>query len=203
MQVTHHFSTPFWIDKLNFDYTTAAANCLEIKNNNVYPSRVKSNKGGWQSDGFNFKNLLDKYPAFVEFYQEFIRAVDLVGKSIHPDIEVLARDAQVWINVNEAGDWNSPHIHPGASLSVVVYIQVDENTGSIVFTNGYWPIQHYPKIPFPSTRSLLKTTETYVPEQGMFLAFPSWVTHHVEPSKSTLTRISLAANLFMRQKPTP
>jgi uncharacterized protein (TIGR02466 family) len=200
MQITHHFSTPFWVDTLNFDYAAVAGACLEIRNKKIYRNRTISNKGGWQSESLTFKQLIDNYGAFVEFYREFIRTIELVGTSIHPDIEVPTRDAQVWININEIGDWNSPHIHPGSSLSAVVYIQVDENTGSIVFTDGYTPMQHYPKIPFLSTRSLLRTTETFIPKQGMFLAFPSWVSHKVEPSKSTVTRISLATNLSMRQK---
>ena len=200
MQITQHFSTPFWMEPLTFDYAAVAETCIEIRDKSLHPNRVVSNKGGWQSDNLNFKQLIDTYPAFVEFYREFVRAVELVGRSIHPEIEVTTRNAQVWININERGHSNISHIHPGSSISTVVYIQVDEDTGAIVFRDDYTPMKHYPKIPFPSTRSLLRPAEAILPTQGMFLAFPGWVSHEVQPSNSNLTRISLAANLMLRQK---
>lgn len=194
MQLTKCFSVPFWQTQLNFDAATVAAKCMQMRDSG-FDNRTVSNRGGWQSTNFNLNN----YSEFKQLVIEINNSLRLIGHSINNNLRLNPGSA--WININEKGNQNVSHNHSSYSstLSSVIYIQVDENTGRIYFEDNFSPMVYYPHM-LPAKRKLFLTKEYFIPTTGMMLTFPAWIPHGVEPSRSDLTRISIAFNISVGER---
>ena len=86
-----------------------------------------SNRGGWQSLGFEIDNRDDKLHNFLfncfDAFPCFEQSVDFI---------IFA-----WININKSGDYNVKHVHPTNDLSGVIWIKAPNNSGEIVFEAPY------------------------------------------------------------------
>ena len=107
-----------------------------------------------------------------------------------------------WINVNQKGNFNPPHVHPGNDYSGCYYVTFPENSGLIHFLDPR--PQHRFASPNP------KSTEgknwyssdnvydssffTYQIKEGKVIIFPSWLTHYVDPNPADSLRISIPFN---------
>jgi len=102
-----------------------------------------------------------------------------------------------WINYQRANEYNPPHNHAG-HLSFVIYLQVPEelfkeyeetkdssNSGGAGVIN----FQYGESLPFNAVGY------QQMPQEGMILIFPSWLTHHVFAFKSDVERISVSGNV--------
>lgn len=182
------FTTPVWIDHFSGDTKSLAQSCIQLKENG-FANRVFTNKGGWQSHDFNLSN----YSEFEEI-ENFIntKIASIVSDIGDPNLHLVVNNA--WININEKGDYNDKHVHPLSAFSGVIYLQVDEDSGSIRFFDDIHTIKHYP-IKINPYNNLFHHTVEYKPTNGMILLFPSWIPHDVTPSNSELTRVSIAFNI--------
>jgi uncharacterized protein (TIGR02466 family) len=100
----------------------------------------------------------------------------------------------LWANVNEAGDYNRSHTHPGATWSGVYYVDAGDEppetseTGTLVL--------HHPNLAaagwfFPD----VTPQAHYVrPRAGLMLLFPAYLAHEVRPYTGQRPRISVAFN---------
>jgi uncharacterized protein (TIGR02466 family) len=79
-------------------------------------------------------------------------------------------------------------------LSGVYYVKVPENSGNIYF---YDPRAGSQMLLPPYTQMTKWTLGKilYKPIEGMFILFPSWLWHGVEPNSSEENRISLSFNI--------
>lgn len=180
------FCTPIWFDNLDFDTSIVAGKCLQLKKEK-FANRVLSNVGGWQSVDIH----LDQFSEF-QVIKEIInrKLIDLQGfiNSSYP----LMLD-NIWININERGDYNNTHVHPVSAFSGTVYIQTDDKTGKIRFFNDFYMQKHYPvKL---DNSDLFYQNVTYTPKNGMIIIFPSWIPHEVTSSESDIPRISMSFNI--------
>jgi len=194
MQINKLFGVPFWRSYPLFDINAVAGKCLQMKNDN-YPNRKVSNRGGWQSQFID----MDTMTEFRELSSEIKKNLKIIAASIDPKVTLIPSHA--WININERGDYNIEHNHSSynATLSSVIYIQVDKDSGNIIFTDNFSATAYYPHM-LPSTRKLLVIKEQVEPKAGMMLTFPAWIPHSVQPSKSDLTRISIAFNVKVGER---
>ena len=103
----------------------------------------------------------------------------------------------LWINYQQANEYNPPHNH-GGDISFVTYLQVPEEIvneneetkhlhnnpgpGMICFDMG-------PEMPFSVTRV------GKMPQVRDIFIFPAWLQHHVNSFKSDVERISVSGNL--------
>ena len=103
----------------------------------------------------------------------------------------------LWINYQQAYEYNPPHNHRG-HLSFVIYLQVPEEIvkenektkhehnnpgpGMICFDMG-------PEMPYSVNRV------GFMPKVGDIIIFPAWLSHHVNAFKSDVERISVSGNL--------
>ncbi len=186
MQKENWFCTPIWFDNLDFDINIVARKCLQLKEEG-YANRVLSNVGGWQSINIH----LDQFSEF-QVIKEIInrKLIDLQGyiNSSYP----LMLD-NIWININERGDYNNIHVHPVSAFSGTIYIQTDDRTGKIRFFNDFYMPKHYPvKL---DNSDLFYQNVTYTPKNGMIIIFPSWIPHEVTSSDSDIPRISMSFNI--------
>ncbi len=183
------FCTPIWFEQLNFDTVAVARKCLQLREEG-HTNRVLSNVGGWQSTDIT----LAEHSEFHVIDDILCEKIDEFAESIGSDL--FFRLDNIWININERGDYNGRHVHPVSSFSGTIYIQTDDNTGKIRFYNDYWMPKHYP-VKLDNT-NLFCQHVNYTPRDGMIIIFPSWVPHEVLPSESDMTRISMSFNI--RQK---
>ena len=106
----------------------------------------------------------------------------------------------LWINYQQAYEYNPPHNHTG-DLSFVIYLQIPEEIvkehietkhehnnpgpGVICFDLG-------PEMPLSVNRV------GFLPKVGDIVIFPAWLQHHVNAFKSDVERISVSGNLKIK-----
>ena len=195
MQRHEPFRNPIWEQKKFLKDEVIDLFAKEIRRvREDLPSEQHSNFGGWQSPSFEqikgiefvqplLKSLVELLTPLYEDYG-ILQPVDT--SNIVPNIQNL------WFNINTRDDWNYPHTHPQAILSAVVYIEVPEDSGNIVFDRPDHLALYTDRPDRPSKYGNIK--HTIVPEAGTLLVFPAWVTHHVTPSNSDEERITVAIN---------
>jgi uncharacterized protein (TIGR02466 family) len=120
----------------------------------------------------------------------FRRYLQAVGRS-----DVSMRLDNAWASVYGRGHFVPAHTHPMSHLSLVFYASATEGTGRIVFDNparGHF--QHF----YPPEVNWMQYRYAVQPRKGMFLVFPSYLSHHTEPHESEEPRIVYSANAQLR-----
>lgn len=159
-----------------------------------------SNVGGWQSK----PDLLDwPEPEVRVLVSEIDRAIQNImalpavvdRRSATP--ERVTYRTFGWANVNEPGNYNMMHMHPGHHWSLVYYVAtgVPQNTpvdGKLELRDPA-PAAQYARVPaFPCGHPIL-----IGPEPGMMILFPSYIEHTVHPYDGEGPRISIAVNVTL------
>ena len=147
-----------------------------------------SNRGGWQSEGFNIINEDDVLQLFLinclSNFPPIKKSVELRGYA--------------WININKPGDYNIKHVHPTNDLSGVLWIKCLENSGDIVFDspNNFESFLENKSYNDDFKKSnCIDDSFHYYPNEGRMLVFPSHLSHHVQENKSNEDRISVSFNI--------
>ena len=113
---------------------------------------------------------------------------------------------EMWANINEDGDSNQSHWHPGSYLSAVYYVD-DGYEGDADPALGGELVLIDPRMPYLRMRTpdlrqrgadgSTDEHETWVrPRTGLLLAFPSFLAHSVRLYRGRGTRISIAINMI-------
>ena len=147
-----------------------------------------SNRGGWQSEGFEIINEDDILQLFL-----------INCLSNFPFIkESVKLRGYAWININKPGDYNINHVHPTNHLSGVLWIKTPKNCGDIIFDSPY-EFQAYQEIDsyVDEFRNSFNIDHSYyfTPTDGRMLIFPSHLMHEVEENLSNEDRISVSFNI--------
>ena len=148
---------------------------------------IKSNRGGNQSLSTNEDSIVK----------------DLIQKIIDENIQTVCQSKlgieSYWINVNKRDNYNAFHSHPGAVLAGVVYLQVSENSGDIVFIHPNMHAVFEESQMYGENNELSQYTELHVqPKTGLCCIFPAHLMHAVEPNRTDDDRISVSFNLIVR-----
>ena len=151
---------------------------------------AKSNRGGWQSPDDFWRE-----ESFKEFY-DYISVGFSMWNTAYPEYRYSI--SNMWINVNEPGDYNTLHVHPLSKMSGCFYIKVPENSGSIIFEcPSYYVNFNLHK----SVNSELANQFNFYsswcmdPCEGTMLFFPPHLQHEVATNRSNEDRITIAFNL--------
>lgn len=183
------FSTPLWM----CDYPDAAAlNPLlrqsaerQISAEPINSVR-RSNRRGVRSGVDLAAQPWDPLTAFISTVVQGLIRDDLDWKLHTPGL-----------NVHGFGGFNASHIHSNCLLSGVYYIACPAESGDLVledprpqsvFANAYHLFQH----------DLGRPTVCLTPHEGLLVLFPSWLSHHVEPSAAAQLRMSLPINVVLQ-----
>lgn len=176
------FAQPLLMTKLAQRYVDMMETVVESESKNQHQTlNLHSGRNCYQSDEDlhirhdNIKTLMSKV-------EEIIKE--------HFGLDVEVKDS--WINVNGPGGFNYEHTHAGI-ISGCFYVHVPEGSGDIVFHNPAIRAEHAPVIQQYNERYMYVT-----PESGDLLVFPPWVTHHVEPNPTSINRISISFNAFLK-----
>jgi uncharacterized protein (TIGR02466 family) len=166
-----------------------------------HPSLGASNNGGWHST----RDFADWGGACAEELLSIAREVatrmttNRQGEPVQPQWVVEA-----WANINEAGDSNACHYHPGAFWSGSYYVNDggcadDVSLGGefeIFDPRGPAPMMHAPLLKFGGEGGLSAgSAEMIRPRPGLMFLFPSFLLHAVRPYRGSASRISVAFNL--------
>lgn len=181
------FPTPIWSIQTDIDTKPIAEKCLQMRAEGV-ANRIRTNRGGWQSKDINW----EAHEELLVVRDSLLHHIDLLAKEIRYQKANLQLN-NAWININERDHLNVEHIHPWCTFSGTFYVQTDDNTGDIRFTNKWCVSEHYGF--FRGNSDIFYEFVTYKPKNGMILFFPAWLNHYVSNNESNLTRISISFNI--------
>ena len=176
------FHTPLYIGEVTEDLSDLVSKCQSEREKS--PGKVMSNKGGWQSNDFDGKEI-------ESYVKDQLNEV-----AQNWGIRGLLSPSNCWYNINTSQNYNLQHDHPGSILSGVLYLKCPENTGPIVFLNPVSSlINSYiePYVDYDVSHELASSF-TICPNQGSLLIFPSWLGHRVDAADYEGERISLSFN---------
>ena len=148
-----------------------------------------SNRGGWHSP-----NDLHLYKPFSEFKNFILKNISNVLSIYNENFELSG----LWININQKGDYNVCHNHPGSVLSGVFWVKIPKTGGELMFYS------HTAFTEFKLLESISKEISKkynyysefeFNPKEGSMIIFPSHLDHDVEPNGSDEDRISISFNL--------
>lgn len=159
--------------------------CLAAKNNDPQ-GLIKSNVDGWHSELFREANT--EYENLNKLCVEAMNFGNFVARA--QNLNQVFRKIDWWININPKNTYNAIHSHPKADLSIVYYVQLNDNTGDLVFmrNDGATHLDLFAK-QMGGLRFSLQ------PQVGRMYAFPSHILHYVQSNQSEVDRISIAYNL--------
>ena len=159
-----------------------------------------SNIGGWQS----LPDLLDwPEPAIKMLAAEVDRSVQQIMTlpsvvARRPPPERVKYQAYGWANVNQSGDYNALHMHPGNHWAVVYYVATgvpspDTPMNGRIELRDPRPAAVFARPPgFNSGQPMI-----IGPQPGLMIVFPSWIEHWVHPFHGERNRISIAINVTL------
>ena len=147
------------------------------------------------------KNVLDR-PEFARIREIILTEVDLYAREIlfvSKSVEFYITNS--WLCAYGRGSATGPHIHHNSLISGVLYLQVTETSGGLVFHHDVLSL-----IPFPPTLDLDMDawnifnckSWSYKPKTNDICLFPSVVSHSSEPNDSDEQRWCLPFNVFVK-----
>ena len=193
------FTSPLWAVEQELPIG-AYEWALDYKKKN--PSDVvKSNRGGYQSQN----NLIEYKPSM----NIFINDGDLEVESTNgfPYFQHIRNTLNKikgmqnfiiidwWLNINEKGDSNLPHQHPGSDLSLIWYIT--HNEGLLNFQDPDLMSRHklYARGLYGEGE---ENSKFVICPAGSLLVFPSDIIHRVDEHMLDTPRISVSSNLLSK-----
>ena len=152
---------------------------------------VISNRGGWQSKGFD---LIDEDDILQLFLINCLSEFPPIKKSVE-------LRGHAWININKPGAYNVKHDHPGCDLAGVLWVKAPKNSGEIVFEAPY-QFQAFKEIKSYNDefKNSCNVDQNYYfpPNERTMLVFPSHLPHQVNENKSNEDRISVSFNIRLQ-----
>ena len=182
------FKVPVYVTELNLDLNSIKKVCNTIVKKDT--GRIISNVGGYQSNDLDNDNdlikiLKDDIETHAnKFAEEF-------------NNKATQKLDNLWLNCNKYRDTNIPHIHVGAYLSGVYYIDTPKDCGNITFQHpAKLLLEYYYRNQQVSEYNTLNSMEwDFKPVANTLYLFPSWLSHYVQENKNkTKTRISVSFN---------
>lgn len=186
--VTHQlFPTPIAFSKLPRKFTDA-----EVAFVQKCAQHVTKNTGNTTSvDRYVFEEpVMADLKAFVQFQvNHFLETVEAPYNPVETYI------TQSWLNFTQPGEFHHKHEHPNSYFSGVLYINADPEKDKIYFYRS-----GYKRISLPTEKYNAFNSDSWWFNVGTcdLVIFPSYLTHMVEQTVSTDTRISLSFNTFLK-----
>ena len=197
------FGTPISIRTVgNADRINAGLRSAILKRRESDRGNRISKVGGWQAQ-----------PDFLEWpepevkllMEEVDRSVQLINglptflaTRGQQSSSRVAYKAYGWTNVNESGNYNLLHMHPGNQWSVVYYVAAGKPNpeppmnGRLELRDPR-PAAEFARMPgFTCGQPLMVQ-----PQAGLMVVFPAWIEHGVHPYYGEGPRISVAINIAL------
>ena len=191
--VTQSFSTPIYyhihenMEELNSRLTSSIRDLAKHKKSD---NDFRSHHGGFYSKGQFFSSSVDG-AAEVEFIlrKNFFHYLSELNIDVKRSIETIVFES--WVGLTRSGDYQTPHVHPGAAVSGVYYVKVPDcpkPQGCIDFIS---PISSQ------EMNFLIDVSHSHVsvsPKAGAVVIFPSYLRHFTHPFEGDEDRICIVFN---------
>jgi uncharacterized protein (TIGR02466 family) len=183
------FSVPLYSEDLNIKFDKTILDSLEYIHTVSKDAYATKNKHILTTDE-RFESIRDSILNSVNIFTRNILHVD-------PNIEFYLTTS--WITKHNPGDWVNSHYHPNSIISGVLYLQTDDSTGNIVFSNEVAKtFSAILQLDFKEFNIYNSNSWSISPKENQLLLFPSTLLHEVKPNNSNIIRYSLSFNLFVR-----
>jgi len=194
--LNNEFSVPiFNIDLDGFEHhkQLLIEHFLSLRANDKGATRT--NQGGWHSKDDLFKSEHPSVKWLVRtIFQAGAESVKQ-AKLLPPGNEIAM--SACWVNINEAGDWNSPHNHLPDEWSGAFYVDVNSKNAATVKSDKDGDVIFFNPLPL-SIQYQRAATMIATPTSGKMYLFPGYLLHMVAPHFDEKPRISVAFNLTLR-----
>jgi uncharacterized protein (TIGR02466 family) len=168
----------------------------------IVRSNVKQ-VGAWHS-----KTIMTERAEYAKLAHMIIACAQVIFDNLDYEPESEPFIDNMWANVNPKFAYNRSHVHPNVLWSGVYYVQSNDNSGRILFTDPRSQANVLnPRYARGQQRKPEVWSEVhYQPIEGRILFFPSWLAHEVEPNLCDKEgrngdRISISFNIGQRRKP--
>lgn len=191
MDILEHqlFTTPVWEVQNNISATEIAL-LKEFAYEAVkkWPlDKPVSKRHGQNSQPLGFNN-----PLLMNILSKSLEAVKNVYE---PSVEL--RLEKYWININPPGSYNVRHTHPRSVLACTLYLETPPDSGDLVLYNMN-AAQVFAA--YSNKQAHYNFTEYRIrPQPGLFVAFPGWLDHSVDPNQGDSDRISISMNIVTHE----
>lgn len=132
-------------------------------------------------------------------FSQLIAMIDVEVKAFTNEILGIEADslemACMWSNVYKFGQIHGKHMHPNSFLSGVVYFNVpsDGIPGAIEFFDPR-PVKNMCQPNYTRITPMSVMTQSYNPEVGMMILFPSWLEHRVNKFTTSTDDVRISAS---------
>ena len=123
----------------------------------------------WEPDNITLRNIKGYIREEVERYFKPGAQSDGTRKMLF--------HANFWLNVYEKGDYAQPHCHKPNNYSFAYFVKAEWYHSPLIFTYSGKRIR---------------------PKEGRYVAFPSYLRHHVPKHRYNGTRVTLSGNLRVK-----
>lgn len=155
----------------------------------------KTNQGGWHSKDDLHQSQHPSVKWLVgRIFQAGAESVKQ-ARLLPPGYEIVM--SSCWVNINQAGDWNSPHNHLPDEWSGAFYVDVNNKNASTVKSDKDGDIIFFNPLPL-NIQFQRAPTMIATPGSGKMYLFPGYLLHMVAPHFDEKPRISVAFNLALR-----
>jgi uncharacterized protein (TIGR02466 family) len=191
MNVDLCFATPLCYKNISIDNNALEEYCYKLQKE----SNTETLPGGWQSGNIDLSSPeFSSVIANIEIMLKEIRQLYNIKKGVLTQID------NGWININYPGLNQLPdnyyHIHPNYFFSFVYYVKAKKDAGSLKMSSTYNSLEYIlPDIAYNELNTINSSRILVDPIPGKLVAFPSWISHYVEPNLSTSDRISIAFDI--------
>jgi len=191
MNVDLCFATPLCYKTISIDNNALEEYCYKLQKE----SNTKTLPGGWQSG-----NLDLSMPEFGSIIVNIESMLKEIRELYNIKKGVLTQIDNGWININYPGlsqlADNYYHIHPSYFFSFVYYVKAKKDAGNLKMTSTYNNLEYLlPDIAYNELNTINSSRILIDPVPGKLIAFPSWISHYVEPNLSNSDRISIAFDI--------
>jgi hypothetical protein len=155
-------------DKVKSEVLSLLKVCNPIPQNNSNVKASIHTEWDWEPDNITFRNL----KAYIkeEIEKHYKPGARSAGR------RVMLKVGNFWANVYKKGDYAQPHCHKPDNFSFAYFVKSKWYDSPLVFTESGKRVR---------------------PQEGTFVAFPSYLMHHVPKHRYNDTRITLSGNLVV------
>jgi len=198
MKVIRPFSPPIYLGQISDDfYEFIKQHSDKAHKERGKPRDLVGNIKNQFQINFDNDDII-KFTDYLKPHFEYFLSNIEIEDQIERKIETLSWEDQIWINFQEAGEFQPLHMHSGI-YSMVIYVDVPEEIKKeqeAIHEYSTWPTAgqiHFVGTAEETTWSV--NNFTFLPENKQILIFPATQRHLVYPFKSDVTRVSISANI--------
>ena len=150
---------------------------------------------GYHSLNVQILNLPELAELKQKLFNQFLYYTESIGISKKVEWKMVTS----WLNMHVKGDWAHQHLHKNSLFAGILYTQVDENSGDLVFHNQPHSLNLIPStiaLEMETFNACNSNSWNVTPSNNSLVFFPSTLLHSVNPNQSDIERYSVAFNFF-------